>query len=249
MSRFLSRPLAAFAVALTVAACGGDPKPVSDVGLPPAGAAAQAPNVFRVRFETSKGAFTIEARRAWAPRGVDRFHQLVQSQFFDNTRFFRAVTGFMVQFGLHGDPGVNAAWEKLAIPDDSVAQSNRRGFISFAMAGPNTRTTQLFINLVDNTALDGMGFAPIAQVVDGMAVIDSLYAGYGDGPPAGFGPDQMRIMAEGNAYLEREFPRLDFVRTARFVETTADSAVTAAADSVTGRAAAPVAAGGGTTAR
>ena len=204
-------------------ACGSDAKSSSDVGLPPKTAATQAPDVFRVKFETSRGSFVLEAHRAWAPRGVDRLYQLVQSGFFDNTRFFRAVSGFMVQFGVHGEPGVNAAWETLAIPDDSVTQSNKRSFMSFAMGGPGTRTTQVFINLVDNTALDGMGFAPIAQVIEGMAVVDSLYSGYGDGAPAGFGPDQMRIMSEGNAYLERDFPKLDFIRTARLLPAIAAS--------------------------
>ncbi|HEX4935387.1 MAG TPA: peptidylprolyl isomerase [Gemmatimonadaceae bacterium] len=216
--------LAGVAALATLAGCGAQvgrdaPKATSDVGLPPT-SAAEAPATFKVRFETSKGAFVLEAHRAWAPKGVDRLHSLVQSGFFDNTRFFRTVTGFMVQFGVHGDPGVNAAWENLAIPDDSVAQSNTRGRMSFAMAGPGTRTTQVFINLVDNASLDKMGFAPVGEVIEGMAVVDSLYAGYGDGPPSGFGPDQMRLMREGNAYLDREYPKLDFIRTARLVEDT-----------------------------
>ncbi len=222
-------------------ACGGERRPAEgapEVGLPPA-ATSEAPATFAVRFETSKGAFTLRAHRAWAPRGVDRLYNLVQSGFFDNTRFFRTVTGFMVQFGVHGDPAVNAAWENLAIPDDSVAQSNSRGRMSFAMAGPGTRTTQVFINLVDNRSLDEMGFAPVGEVTDGMAVIDSLYAGYGDGPPSGFGPDQMRLMREGNAYLEREFPRLDFIRTARLV-TDAPAAAPAAGDSGTLSALPPI---------
>lgn len=200
---------------LAILGCDTTPKP--DAGLPPSGAETRAPAVFLTRFETSKGPFVIETHRSWAPRGADRFHQLVRSGFYDNTRFFRVVTSFMVQFGAHGDPEVNAAWESLTIPDDSVTQSNRRGFVSFAMAGPNTRTTQIFINLIDNTQLDGMGFAPFGQVVEGMSVIDSLYADYGDGPPSGFGPDQTRLMREGNSYLEREFPKLDFIRTARIV--------------------------------
>ncbi|MEO6443661.1 MAG: peptidylprolyl isomerase [Gemmatimonadaceae bacterium] len=202
---------------LAVAACGGEAKPGSESALPPASEDSRAPDVFRVHFETSKGSFVLQAHRRWAPRGVDRLHQLVTSGFFDNTRFFRAVSGFMVQFGVHGDPAVNSAWEKLNIRDDSVTQSNQRGTMSFAMGGPDTRTTQVFINLVDNTPLNGMGFAPVGVVVEGMDVVDSLYTGYGDGPPAGFGPDQMRIMSEGNAYLEREYPRLDFIRSARIV--------------------------------
>jgi peptidyl-prolyl cis-trans isomerase A (cyclophilin A) len=205
-----------------LAACGsGERKaasgPPPDVGLPGA-SSSEAPANFRVRFETSKGAFVLEAHRAWSPRGADRLYQLVQSGFFDNTRFFRALTGFMVQFGIHGEPAVNAAWERLPIPDDSVAHSNARGTMSFATSGPATRTTQVFINLVDNASLDAMGFSPVGAVIEGMAVVDSLYAGYGEGAPSGFGPDQMRIMSEGNAYLEREFPKLDFIRTARLVE-------------------------------
>lgn len=213
--------LSAIATLSLVAACGGGERKSSsgssDVGLPVA-STSEAPANFKVRFETSKGAFVLEAHRAWSPRGVDRLYQLVQARFFDNTRFFRALTGFMVQFGIHGEPAVNAAWEKLPIPDDSVAHTNARGTMSFATSGPATRTTQVFINLVDNASLDPMGFSPVGEVIEGMAVIDSLYAGYGEGAPAGFGPDQMRIMSEGNAYLEREFPKLDFIRTARLVD-------------------------------
>jgi peptidyl-prolyl cis-trans isomerase A (cyclophilin A) len=209
------RPILAGLALLSALGC--DSTPSSDVALPSGAAETRAPAVFLTRFETSKGPFVIETRRSWAPRGADRFHQLVRSGFFDNTRFFRVVTSFMVQFGAHGEPDVNKAWEALVIPDDSVTQSNRRGFVSFAMAGPNTRTTQIFINLIDNTQLDAMGFAPFGQVVEGMAVVDSLFADYGDSPPSGFGPDQMRLMREGNAYLEREFPKLDFVRTARII--------------------------------
>lgn len=195
---------------LATAACEKPP----EVGLPPA-TPQQAPATYRARFETSKGAFTVEVTRAWAPLGADRFYQLVSSGYFDNTRFFRVVEGFMAQFGAHGDPEVNAAWEKLPIPDDPVVQSNKRGFITFAMAGPDTRTTQVFINLVDNVNLDGMGFAPFGQVIEGMAAVDSLYAAYGDGPPSGFGPDQNMIFSRGNAYLERYYPKLDFIRSAR----------------------------------
>lgn len=213
--------LASLATLSLVVACGGGDRKSSssssDVGLP-VESSSQAPATFKVRFETSKGAFVLEAHRAWSPRGVDRLYQLVQSRFFDNTRFFRALTGFMVQFGIHGEPTVNAAWEKLPIPDDSVAHTNARGTMSFATSGPATRTTQVFINLVDNASLDPMGFSPVGEVIEGMAVVDSLYAGYGEGAPAGFGPDQMRIMSEGNAYLEREFPKLDFIRTARLID-------------------------------
>ena len=179
--------------------------------------AAPAPDSFKVAVETSKGTFTILAHRDWAPRGVDRFYNLVKLGYYDDTRFFRVLRGFMAQFGMHGDPKVNAAWEPLRLEDDPVKQSNKRGTLSFATGGPNTRTTQLFINYGDNANLDGMGFAPIGEVVDGMAVVDSLYANYGEGAPDGGGPDQMRIAAEGNAYLTQSFPRLDFIRRARVV--------------------------------
>jgi peptidyl-prolyl cis-trans isomerase A (cyclophilin A) len=176
-----------------------------------------APDSFRVAVETSKGTFTILAHRDWAPRGVDRFYHLVQAGFYDDTRFFRVLSGFMAQFGINGDPRVSAAWEPLTIPDDSVKQTNKRGMVTFAMGGPDTRTTQLFINYGDNANLDAMGFPPIGEVVDGMAVVDSLYAGYGEGAPQGSGPDQTRIATEGNAYLKQSFPQLDFIRTARIV--------------------------------
>lgn len=222
----------ALAAATLTAACGESrPRPAGDsansVALPNA-APAPAPSVFYVRFETSKGPFVVETQRDWAPHGVDRFYHLVQSEYFDSVRFFRVISSFMAQFGMHGEPKVNAAWDKLPIPDDSVVESNRRGYVSFAMAGPNTRTTQFFINTVNNRPLDEMGFAPIGRVVEGMAVVDSLFADYGDAPPGGQGPDQGRITAEGNAYLEREFPKLDFIRTARVVS---DSTVASRRDS------------------
>ena len=170
------------------------------------------------RLQTALGDIELELDAKAAPVTVRNFLKYVHEGWYADGRFFRTVTGFMVQFGVHGDPGVNAAWENLAIPDDSVAQGNTRGRMSFAMAGPGTRTTQVFINLVDNRSLDEMGFAPVAEVIEGMAVVDSLDAGYGDGPPAGFGPDQMRLMREGNTYLDKEFPKLDFIRTARVME-------------------------------
>lgn len=206
---------------------GGDSAASSTVGMP-IDSITTAPGEFRVRFETSKGPFLVEVHRDWAPRGADRFYQLVQSQYFDNVRFFRVIGSFMAQFGMHGDPKVNAAWERMPIQDDSVRESNRRGYITFANAGPNTRANQLFINVVNNRGLDEMGFAPIGRVVEGLAVIDSLYADYGEGYPNGNGPEQQRIRSEGNAYLERDFPQLDFIRSARLV--TDSSAVTAMRD-------------------
>lgn len=178
---------------------------------------ATAPAVFRVKFETSTGDFVIEVHRDWAPLGADRFYNLARSGYFDGVRFFRVIGGFMAQFGIHGEPAVAAQWRAHQIPDDPVRQSNTRGRISFAMAGPNTRTTQLFISFGDNSRLDGGGFAPFGQVVEGMEVVDRLYSGYGEGAPGGRGPDQGRVQAEGNAYLERDFQRLDYVKRATLV--------------------------------
>ena len=177
-----------------------------------------APQTFQVEFETSRGRFRVAAHRTWAPHGVDRFHELVESAFFDGVRFFRVIRGFMAQFGISGDPRVSALWQHRRIVDDPVVESNTRGRVSFASAGPGTRTTQLFVNLVDNQRLDAMGFAPIGEVVAGMEVVDRLHAGYGEGAPRGGGPVQGRIQAEGDAYLEREFPRLDSIARARIVE-------------------------------
>jgi peptidyl-prolyl cis-trans isomerase A (cyclophilin A) len=175
-----------------------------------------APDSFRVRFETSRGPFTVVARRAWAPHGVDRFYFLTKNHYYDSTYFFRVVEGFVVQFGISGDPSVNSVWHSRQIPDDSVRHSNTRGTLSFASQGPNTRTVQLFINLVDNPKLDafGGGFPPIGEVVSGMAVVDSLYSGYGEGPPRGLGPRQDMMMEQGNPYVRRGFPKLDLVRSA-----------------------------------
>jgi peptidyl-prolyl cis-trans isomerase A (cyclophilin A) len=178
----------------------------------------KAPDTFKVRFETSKGDFVIEVRREWAPNGADRFYNLVKNGFYNEGRFFRAISGFMVQFGLNGDPKVSAAWRTQAIKDDPVKQSNVRGAVSFAMAGPNTRTTQIFINYGDNSRLDGMGFSPFGRVVEGMNVVDQLYADYGEGAPQGKGPSQGRIQQEGNAYLNSEFPKLDYVKKATIID-------------------------------
>jgi len=181
------------------------------------GMRATAAAVFRVKFETSTGDFVIEVQRDWAPLGADRFYNLARSGYFDGARFFRVIAGFMAQFGIHGEPAVAALWRSQQIPDDPVKQSNTRGMITFATAGPNTRTTQLFINYADNSRLDGGGFAPFGRVVEGMEVVDRLYSAYGEGAPGGRGPDQGRIQAEGNAYLERGFPQLDYVKTARLL--------------------------------
>jgi peptidyl-prolyl cis-trans isomerase A (cyclophilin A) len=183
----------------------------------PAALNEQAPASYKARVDTSKGAFFIQVNRAWAPHGADRFYNLVKNGFYDNVRFFRVISGFMVQFGINGDPALSAHWRSANIPDDPVRQSNKRGMITFATAGPNTRTTQVFINFVDNSGLDGQGFAPFGQVISGMKVVDSLNAEYGEGAPRGRGPDQGRLQMEGNAYLMRNFKRMDYVKKATIV--------------------------------
>jgi peptidyl-prolyl cis-trans isomerase A (cyclophilin A) len=174
----------------------------------------EAPATYKVNFETSKGAFVIEVTRAWAPRGADRFYNLVKNGFFTDVRFFRVIPGFMAQFGIHGDPEVAKAWMGARFNDDPVKESNKRGYITFATAGPNTRTTQFFINFGDNAMLDKQGFAPFGRVASGMDVVDKIYGGYGEGAPRGKGPDQGRVQAEGNAYLNKDFPRLDYIKSA-----------------------------------
>jgi peptidyl-prolyl cis-trans isomerase A (cyclophilin A) len=173
-----------------------------------------APASYKVKFDTSKGVFVLQVTRAWAPKGADRFYNLVKSGFYDNVRFFRVVSGFMVQFGISGDPPTMSKWRDAQIQDDPVTQSNKRSFVTFAMAGPNTRTSQVFINFADNSRLDQSGFAPFGQVISGMNVVDALNAEYGEGAPRGRGPDQGRLQREGNAYLAKDFPRMDFVKKA-----------------------------------
>jgi peptidyl-prolyl cis-trans isomerase A (cyclophilin A) len=180
--------------------------------------AATAPDTYRVRFDTTKGPFVVEVYRAWAPRGADRFYNLVRAGYYDDVAFFRVISSFMVQFGINGEASVNAAWRDARISDDPVKQSNVRGMVTFATSGPDSRTTQVFINFKDNSRLDGMGFAPFGKVVQGLSVVDSLYSGYGEGAPRGMGPDQGRAQAEGNVYLRSSFPRLDFVKTARLAK-------------------------------
>jgi peptidyl-prolyl cis-trans isomerase A (cyclophilin A) len=178
----------------------------------PAALNEKAPADYKAKFDTSKGTFVIEVHRDWAPNGADRFYNLVKNGFFDNARFFRVISGFMVQFGINGDPKISAAWQDANIKDDPVKQSNQRGFVTFATAGPNTRTTQVFINFDDNSGLNGQGFAPFGRVVSGMNVVDQLFSGYGEGAPNGEGPEQGRLQSEGNAYLAKDFPKLDFIR-------------------------------------
>jgi peptidyl-prolyl cis-trans isomerase A (cyclophilin A) len=174
----------------------------------------QAPPVYKAKFDTTKGSFVVEVHRDWAPNGADRFYNLVKNGFYDNVRFFRVISGFMVQFGIHGDPKISAPWREAQLKDDPVKQSNKRGYITYAMAGPNTRTSQVFINFGDNASLDGQGFSPFGRVVTGMEVVDKLNAEYGEGAPRGRGPDQSRMQMEGNAYLTKDFGRLDYVTKA-----------------------------------
>jgi homoserine O-acetyltransferase len=175
-----------------------------------------APARYTVSVETTRGTFAIEVERALAPLGADRFYHLVEARYFDDSRFSRVVPGFIAQFGVPGDPTITRVWRGRAMPDDSVRASNVRGAIAYAMTGPNTRTTQLFISLVDNTRLDAQGFAPIGRVVTGMNVVDSLYGGYGESAGGGMrAGKQDRLLAEGNAYLDREFPKLDHIIRAR----------------------------------
>ncbi len=178
----------------------------------------KAPDKYQVQFDTTKGGFVVEVTRDWAPNGADRFFNLVKNGFYDDCRFFRVIKDFMAQFGLNGDPKVSIAWYKAKIKDDPVVKSNKRGYITYAMAGPDTRTTQLFINYADNSPLDKQGFAPFGKVIKGMDVVDSLYNGYGDGAPRGNGPDQGRIIQEGNSYLKASFPKLDYIKSATILE-------------------------------
>ena len=182
--------------------------------LTPAALTEQAPAEYKVDFNTSAGPFVVQVHKEWAPIAADRFYNLVKNGFYDDDRFFRVISGFMVQFGINGDPKLSNVWRNARINDDPVKQSNKRGFISFATSGPNSRTTQVFINFGDNGRLDSSGFSPFGQVTSGMNVVDSLYSGYGEGAPSGRGPNQGQIQFEGNAYLVKAFPNLDYVKKA-----------------------------------
>ena len=174
----------------------------------------QAPDTYRVDLDTSKGPVVIEVTRGWAPHAADRFYNLVKSGFYDGDRFFRVVS-FVVQFGINGDPAVSQLWSNLPIPDEPVKQKNRRGMVTFAALGKDSRRTQVFINVKDNLALDKQGFPPFGRVISGMEeTVDHLYFGYGDMPPRGSGPDPTKIELQGNRYLEDKFPRLDYIKKA-----------------------------------
>jgi len=190
--------------------------------LHPASLRAKAPAEFKVKFSTTCGDFVVDVHRDWAPLGADRFYNLVRNGFFTNAAFFRVIPRFVAQFGLNASPAVNKVWQDAKIPDDPVKQSNKRGTLVFAMAGPNTRTTQFFINFQDNARLDGMGFAPFGEVVEGMENVDKIYPGYGESP------QQDLIVAQGDAYLTRNFRDLDKIKFARVLPTTPAPAHTAA---------------------
>jgi peptidyl-prolyl cis-trans isomerase A (cyclophilin A) len=172
-----------------------------------------APAEFRASFDTSAGPFVVLVHRSWAPKGADRFYNMVKYGFLDNARFFRVLPNFMAQFGINGDPSIQAAWRDANLTDDPVTQSNKRGMITFATAGPNSRTTQLFINFRDNTNLDGQGFAPFGEVESGMESVDKINAEHRQDP------DQGMIQSQGNAYLAKSFPRLDYIKKATLVRT------------------------------
>jgi peptidyl-prolyl cis-trans isomerase A (cyclophilin A) len=174
----------------------------------------RAPDVYWAKFDTTKGSFILKVTRAWAPLGADRFYNLVKNGFYDGASFFRVIPGFIVQFGISADPRISEAWHNADIPDDPVRHSNVAGTITFATAGPDTRTTQVFINLADNARLDSQGFAPFGEVVEGMNVAQSFYSGYGEGAPMGSGPDQQLIQSEGESYLAKNFPKLDHIKSA-----------------------------------
>ena len=181
----------------------------------------KAPETFKAQFDTTKGKITIEVTRSLSPNGADRFYNLVRSGYFKDIAFFRVVPGFMCQFGMHGDPSVTAKWNGARIPDDPVVGSNKRGTITFAMGGPNTRTTQLFINFKDNARLDGMGFPPFGKVVEGIDVVDKINGEYGDMPQqGGTGPNPDLIARQGNAYLKKAFPNLDYIKSATILPAT-----------------------------
>ncbi len=210
--------LAALALLMPVAGAGAQGKMVVKTNPAlknPAALKAKAPEKFKVKFDTTKGSFFMEVTRAWSPNGADRFYNLVKNGFFDNVKFFRVSPNFVVQFGIHGDPAISKKWLDSTIPDDKVMESNKRGFITFAKSGqPNSRSTQFFISLKDNDFLDATGFSPFGKVTKGMEVVDKLYGGYGEQ----LTQLQGQIAEEGNTYLEKNWPKLDGIKSATLVK-------------------------------
>jgi peptidyl-prolyl cis-trans isomerase A (cyclophilin A) len=195
------------------------PRPYERALLQPALLKDKAPEQYKVKFTTTRGDFVVTVSRAWAPIGADRFYNLVKHHYYDNGSFFRVLPGFVVQFGISAYPPVSTAWKKTEIKDDPVTQSNLRGYITFATAGANTRTTQVFINLGDNKRLDASGFAPFGQVTEGMNVVEMMYEGYGEGGPQGAGPEQDKIEKLGRAYIDKGWPKLDSIKTTTLLTT------------------------------
>jgi len=198
---------------LMLVAC-SPPNQTKKAEAPAAAKEERVPDVFQVNLDTSKGPVVIEVHRDWAPQGADHFYSLVRTGFYDGNRFFRVVRFFVVQFGINGDPQLNRLWANANLPDDPVKQSNVKGTLTYAQLGPNSRTTQLFINLKDNKALDKQGFAPIGKVISGMDTVERFYSSYGEMAPRGQGPDPSQIEVQGNAYLENNFARLDYIKKA-----------------------------------
>ncbi len=204
------------ALALLVLLGAQDRSPLADPKAPAVNLT--APAEFTVKLETSKGDLVVKVVRDWAPKGADRFFSLVKNGFYDDCRFYRVLPKYIAQVGIHGDPKISQKWREAPIDDDPVKQKNTRGRVTFAKGGPNSRTTNLFINLKDNTSLDSQGFVPIGELVDGMDIAEQLHSGYGDGAPKGRGPSQKKIYEDGNAWLQKDFKDLDFIKTAKVVE-------------------------------
>ena len=210
----MRKPLSLAAVLLVTTNALAFPQSTHPAMLDPSKATTQAPETFKAKFETTKGDVVFDCARAWAPHGVDRFYNLVRIGFFDDVALFRVAKGFVVQWGIHGDPKVSAVWQKANIEPDPPKQSNARGTLTYAMAGsPDTRSTQVFINTVDNAGLDSQGFAPICKVSEGMDVADKFYSEYGERVTGKQGP----IAARGNAYLKEAWPSLDYIKKATIV--------------------------------
>jgi len=204
----LSASLLTMGLLLLAAGCGGNKKAET----------VQAPPQYKVRLQTTKGDVVILVHRDWSPLGADHFYELTKMGFYNDTRFFRALKGFIVQWGISGDPKVNKDWSEITIKDDPPKVSNKIGTVVFAMAGPNSRTTQVFINLGDNSgSLDAQGFTPFGEVIQGMENVQNIYMDYGEGAPQGSGPSQAAIADIGTPYLEEHFPKLDYIKKAQIV--------------------------------
>jgi peptidyl-prolyl cis-trans isomerase A (cyclophilin A) len=210
-------------VATVLAGCAGE-VPDEEAGPPPnpllqpRSFNETAPDSYQVRLATTKGDILIGVTREWAPLAADRFYNLVKAGYYDGIAFHRVIEGFMAEFGIHGDPWVNAAWRQALMVDEPVRQSNTPGRVTFSTNTPNSRTVQVFINTDDNPNLDGQGFSPFGEVLEGMEVVEALYSDYGDGPPRGEGVYQAMAIARGDEYLNEEFPLLDRIEAAVVVE-------------------------------